>query len=133
MSEHPNARLVKSFFAAQAAGDLDALVEILSEDIIWPLPRGETRLSLDRTVVGLAVLTEMGINNFQASNGTFCFNVQKVFSGDEFVSVVSHNTAQTDQRTLDVQMAIQFRLVENKIVEVWESVDDMDAFYEFWR
>jgi uncharacterized protein len=133
MSEHPNARLVKSFFVAHAANDVDALVEILSEDAIWHLPRGGTRLSPDRTVVGLAALTEMSINNFQSSNGTFSFNVQEVFSGDEFVCVISHNTAQSDERTLDIRMAIQFRLVEGKIVEVWESVDDMEAFYEFWR
>jgi hypothetical protein len=30
-------------------------------------------------------------------------------------------------------MAIQFRLENGKIAEVWESPDDIDAYVEFWR
>ena len=46
---------------------------------------------------------------------------------------LSNNTAETDDRSLDIKMAIQFRILDHQVVEVWESPDDIDAFYGFWR
>jgi ketosteroid isomerase-like protein len=132
MAEHPNGSIVRRFFAAQAANDLVTLVEILAEDVIWHLPRGRTRLSADPTVVGLGALAEMGGRNFEASEGTFRFDVEHVFAGDIYAAVVTHNTAAAAGKSLDLRMVIQFKLVDGKIVEVWESPDDVDEFFHFW-
>jgi len=133
MAEHPNGIIVRKFFAAQATNDLATLIEILSEDIIWHLPRGQSRLSADPTVVGLGALAEMSARNFEASEGTFRFEVESVFAGDTYAAVVTHNTATTAGRSLDLRMVIQFQLDHEEIVEVWESPDDIDAFFSFWR
>jgi hypothetical protein len=47
--------------------------------------------------------------------------------------VIIHNTAITASRALDLHMVIQFQFEDRKIVEVWESPDDIDAFTDFWR
>jgi len=89
-------------------------------------------LSSDPTVGGLGALAEMAARNWEASDGTFRFNVQEVFAGNEFAIAVSNNTANARGRSLDIRMAIQFRISDGQIVEVWESPDDIDAFYDFW-
>ena len=118
---------------AQAANDLATLVEILAEDIVWHLPCGGTRLSLDPTVVGLGALAEMSARNFEASNGTFRFELEHVFAGYSYAAAMTRNTATTAYRTLDLHMVIQFQFEDGKIVEVWESPDDIDAFTDFWQ
>ena len=133
MAEHSNGSTVRRFFVAQAANDLTTLVDILAEDIVWHLPRGRTRLSLDPTVVGLDALAEMSARNTEASDGTFRFKLESVFAGDSYAAAVTHNTATTASRALDLHMVIQFQFEDGKIVEVWESPDDIDAFTDFWR
>jgi uncharacterized protein len=133
MAEHLNGSIVRRFFAAQAANDLVTLVEVLGEDVVWHLPRGGTRLSLDPTVVGLGALAEMSARNSEASDGTFRFELEHVFAGDSYAAAITHNTATTSDRALDLQMVIQFHVDDGKIVEVWESPDDIDAFTEFWQ
>ena len=133
MTEHSNASLVRRFFDAQAAGDLVTLLEILSEEIVSHLPTGATLLSESPTVVGLNQLAEMSGRNVDASDGTFRFEVERVFAGDHYAAVLTHNTAITSGRSLDLHMVIQFKLDEGKIVEVWESPDDIDVLLNFWR
>lgn len=133
MAEHPNGIVVRRFFKAQAANDLATMVEILAEDIVWHLPRGGTRLNMEPTVIGLGELAEMSVRNFEASEGMFRFEVERVFAGDTYAAVVTHNTATAADRSLDRYMVIQFKIDDGKIVEVWESPDDIDAFTSFWR
>jgi hypothetical protein len=52
--------------------------------------------------------------------------------GPEYAAAVTHNTARTADRTLDLRMMIHFRLDEGKLAEVWECPDDIDAFVRFW-
>jgi uncharacterized protein len=132
VAEHSNAVVVRRYFDAFAAGDLATMVDLLSEQTVWHLPTGGTRLSQNPTVSGLSALYEMGIRNVEASEGTFRFDVERVFAGDQFAAVISHNTASANGRTLDLHMVIQFKLENGKIVEVWESPDDIDAFSSFW-
>jgi uncharacterized protein len=133
MAEHANATTLRRFFTAYAANDLETLVELLAEDAVWHLPCGGTRLSRESTVYGLGALAEMTASNFEASEGTFRFEVQGVFAGPTYGAVISHNTARAADRVLDLHMVIQFRFHNGKIAEVWESPDDIDAFIEFWR
>ncbi|HEY6426553.1 MAG TPA: nuclear transport factor 2 family protein [Acidimicrobiales bacterium] len=133
MAEHSNGNIVRRFFAAHAADDLETLVEILAEDVVWHLPRGGTRLSLNPTVMGLGALAEVSARNAEASDGTFRFEVDRVFAGDSYAAAITHNTATTADRALDLHMVIQFQIEDGKIVEVWESPDDIDAFTNFWQ
>ena len=132
MAEHANAQLVRSFFAAHATGDLETLLRVLSPDVVWHHPRGGTVLSDDPDVVGLDQLGEVSARNMEASEGTFRFNVEKVFAGDRYAAVVSHNTAQAKGRALDLRMVLFFKIAGGQIVEVWEAPDDIDAFSAFW-
>ena len=131
-AEHPNGSIVRRFFAAHVTSDLATLIEILAEDVIWHLPRGRTRLSADPTVVGLGALAEMSGRNVEASEGTFRFDVEHVFAGDTYAAVVTHNTAEAAGQSLDLRMVIQFKILDEKIVEAWESPDDIDEFLNFW-
>jgi len=130
--EHPNGSIIRRFFEAHGTNDLVALIEVLAEDVIWHLPRGETQLSVNPTVVGLGALAEMSGRNFEASESTFRFDVERVFAGDAYAAAVTHNTAAAAGRSLDLRMVIQFKIDNGKIVEVWESPDDIDMFFSFW-
>ena len=133
MALHANAEIVRSFFEAQAANDFDTLLKVISEDVIWHLPRGGTRLSGVEDVVGLGELAEMSARNAEASEGTFQFDVEQLFAGDQYAAVVSHNTARAGGRVLDLRMVIFFRITAGQIAEVWEAPDDFESFSEFWR
>ncbi len=74
----------------------------------------------------------MSGRNFETSAGTFRFDVEHVLAGDIYAAVVSHNTAAAAGQSLALRMVIQFKLVDGKMVEVWESPDDIDAFFNFW-
>lgn len=78
-------------------------------------------------------LVQSTVANLTATDGTFQFNVQRVYAGDEYAVAISRNTAQAKGKLLDISMAISFKIVEGTIVEVWEAPDDIDAFVGFWR
>jgi len=78
-------------------------------------------------------LVQSTVANIVASEGTFQFNVQDVYAGDEYAVAISRNTAQAKGRVLDIMMALSFRIIADTIVEVWEAPDDIDAFVHFWR
>ena len=100
---------------------------------MWHLPHGGTRLSLDPTVVGFDALAEMSARNSEASDGTFRFQLESLFAGDSYAAAITRNTATMAHRALDLHMVIQFHFEDGKIVEVWESPDDIDTFTDFWR
>ena len=133
MSAHPNAEIVRRFFEALSAGDLDASSALLDADIVWHLPCGETVLSERRDVRGLEELGRTTVANITASEGTFRFDVQEVYAGDEYCVAMSRNTARARGRTLEIQMAISMRVIDGRIVEVWEAPNDFDAFVRFWQ
>jgi hypothetical protein len=88
---------------------------------------------VDRTVVGLRGLAEMSAQNFEASEGTFRFDLEEVYAGDTCAAAVTHNTAAAAGQSQDLHMVIQFEFDQGKIIEVWESPDDIDAFTDFWQ
>jgi uncharacterized protein len=133
MAAHSNGTTVRRFFAAHAANDVATLLEILSADTVWHLPRGGTRLSDSPEVVGIDELAEMSARNFEASEGTFRFELERVFAGDSIAAALTHNTATAGGKSLDLHMVIQFRIDGGKIHEVWESPDDIEAFTQFWQ
>ena len=133
MTAHQNASTVQRFFEALSAGDADASTRLLSPDIVWHLPCGGTVLGAHRDLRGMEELVQSTVANITATNGTFQFNVQDVYAGDEYAVAISRNTAQAKGKVLDIRMAISFRIIDHTIVEVWEAPDDLDAFVRFWQ
>lgn len=127
---HPNEDLIRSTYAAFAAGDLQAVGESLADDIVWH-SLGHSRLSRDYTahddVFGLFGRL------FEETGGTFRIELNDVLANDEIAVALTTNHAERLGRTLVYDEAAVFRVADGKIAEAWLYVDDQEAHAAFFR
>lgn len=115
-NEHPNISVLKKFDPTNVAGAAD----ILAEDAVWhffnpllPDVRGDY----------------VGLKGFQAffekmrglTSGTFKVNpISASAIGDELVVVHTKNTMVLEDRQLETDVVVVWRIVDGKITEVWD-------------
>ncbi len=116
--EHPNAALMRRFFAAFGAVDRDGLAECMIPDLVWHFP-GHSPLSGDwRGVDGLlngirAIAMTLG----RGANG---FELLHVLA-DDGVAVTVHRDYYTgEDNTLDLRYVLYVRIEDGRMAEVWE-------------
>lgn len=128
MGAAENAAAIRSGYAAFNRGDIDALVELFDEDIVWHFP-GTSKLAGDH--IGrdatLAAIGEYGA----ASGGTLQATPVDVMASDDHVTGWARDTASTKGRTLDINSVVIFTMRDGKVTEALHIVDDpaaLDAF-----
>ena len=122
--------VVRRFFAALAAGDLDAAGECLHEEAIWHFP-GASRIA--GTHRGWPAIRD----NFLAKLGplsrhTFRAEVLDVAVGAEYIVEFGTGTAEHAGRRLDVTVCQLMRIRGGKILEVRGHYSDQAALDAFW-
>jgi len=126
-----NVDLVRKGYAAFAAGDLDALGEVMSPDVVHLAP-GSNRTSGEyrgqEQVFGLYGML------FELSGGTFAIElVRAEAKGDDQVVARHHGTAKReDGETYEGDSTIVFTIVDGKATLLDESHDDQAAVDAFW-
>ncbi len=117
-AEHPNAALMRRFFAAFGAADRERLGECMAPDLVWHFP-GHSPLSGDwRGVDGLlngirAIAMTLG----RGANG---FELLHVLA-DDGVAVTVHRDYYTgEDNTLDLRYVLYVRIEDGRMAEVWE-------------
>lgn len=121
---------VGRYGAAIAAGDMTALAATLSEDIVWHQP-GDNPLSGDH-VGPDGVVAHLG-RFFELSQGTFRLEADEVVaSGDLVVMTVTFSAHREAKKLLQSGVDV-FRVVDDRIVEVWLISEDQAAEDAFWR
>jgi hypothetical protein len=129
MAETPeeNIAVVQNFFAAYGENDLEAIGEVLDEDVRWHIPG---RHPLSGTLEGrdevLAFFGQLALSGFQAE--------PIYFGADETHVVDIHRGYSTVENApnVDTTWALIYRIEDGKIVEATNLSADQDAANTFF-
>ena len=128
MTEHPNAVAVLRSFEAFNSGDLDALRENFTDDIVL---RFAGNNAMSGTYRGReAVMDALG----RAIQGWGPHaELEAILASDDHVIAFFHATSERDDRTLDVVHAMPIKLnAEAKLTDIWFLANDQRAYDQFW-
>ena len=129
MADHANVGLISDGYKAFAAGDMDALGKLFSEDVVWHVPgtspvAGEYK-GQEATFAYFGQLMEL-------SGGTFKAEPHDIVGNGEHVVGMHHNTGTRDGKTLDGSEILIFHMRDGKAVEGWEHHADLTGWDSFW-
>ena len=111
------------------AGDLSAVQELLSEDLVYTLPG---RSPLAGTTHGIAEHLQMLKSARDHSGGTLKLTPTALAVDGEHLFVWGAISARRGERKLDAPHCVVFRFQDGKIVEGRTVPTDLYAFDEFW-
>ncbi|WP_435746428.1 nuclear transport factor 2 family protein [Microbacterium sp. PMB16] len=121
--------VVGQYGAAIAAGDMDALVATLADDVVWHQP-GANQRSGDH-VGPEAVLAHLGAF-MRVSGGTFTLETESATEAGDLVATTVRFTARRDGAVLDQHGVDVFRIAGDRIAEIWLISEDQPAEDLFW-
>jgi ketosteroid isomerase-like protein len=126
--DHPHALLAKQVWDAVSDGDVDALAEICSEDLVWHAaghgPRSGTYRGQESVFAYLASIGE--------DAERFDSILEDILVGVERVSVLFRVDGLRKGRHLETDYILIFRIAQSHLAEVWALPWDQDAVTDFW-
>jgi uncharacterized protein len=129
MSDHPNVQRMRDGYDAFAKGDLAALRELMTEDIVWHVP-GHSALAGDYSGIE-AVLAFFG-RIMESTGGSFRAEPLTLLADEHYGAAPVKITAHRGDRHLDVMNVQASRLVDGRVAEFWDTSTDPDATEAFF-
>jgi ketosteroid isomerase-like protein len=128
MLDHPNAQLVWRAADAFQRGDLATFATCYADEAVWHVP-GEGPLSGEYR--GTESILALFARAYGLSGGTLRVEPLDVMASESHAVLWQHVSGVRDGRTLEVDEALVFRIVDDRIAEVWERTDQyaMDDFF----
>ena len=130
MTADENVAIMRRGYAAFNSGDMNTLVELFDEGLVWHLP-GRSRFAGDyqSREATLAYFGQLA----QETGGTFQAELQHLLADDEDrVIGIQRSTGQRDGKRLDVGNCIVFQLKDGRVIDGREHFHDLYAWDEFW-
>src|SRR5882762_7045705 len=131
--EHPNARLIRDFHAAQnrfyAGGDQEPVRAMLAPDVTWHVP-GHSALAGD--YVGRDEVLRYFAHRRKLAHATFRIAVRRVLADDERAVILAGGQLERDGETFRWETVGVFRVAAGTIAECWVLPYDQYAFDEIW-
>ena len=126
---HPNVDLLNKGYDAFDKGDLDALRDLFSQDVVFHIP-GDSQISgdfrgQDEVFAFFGKLVEL-------SGGTFRLERHAVLADDEHGTVMHTITAERDGKTLSQKGVDIHHISGGKVTEFWGFTEDTVAANQFW-
>jgi uncharacterized protein len=130
MGAEENLAVMRRGYEAFNVGDMDTLIEVFDESIVWHLPG---RSSMANDYQGRdATLAYFG-QLAQKTGGTFRAELQHLLTDDDDRVVgIQRSTADRDGKHLDVGNCIVFQLKDGRVIDGREHFHDLYAWDEFW-
>lgn len=125
------AEVVRRFYAAVAARDMEAAEQCFTADAVWHLP-GVSAIAGDH-VGWSAIRDDFLMKLAPLSGGTFRADLVDVAVGQTYVVAVQHATARTAGKSLDVTGCQLVRVEDGLIQEVRGHYSDQGALDAFWH
>ncbi len=124
-STHPNAELLRRFFAAFGAADRDAMRELTTDHFSWTFPGSSAIAGTYHGVDGLldgirhtAMTLGMGRNGFE---------LQHILADDDLVVTIHRDFHSGDDNTLDLQYLLVVEVCDGRMDRVREIPFDQEA------
>jgi ketosteroid isomerase-like protein len=130
MGSEENVAIMQRAYDAFNKADMDTLIEIFDESIVWHLPgRSSMAKDYEGRDATLAYFGEIG----EKTAGTFQAELQHLLADDDDRVVgIQRSTGERDGKRLDVGNAIVFELKDGRVVDGREHFHDLYAWDEFW-
>jgi ketosteroid isomerase-like protein len=130
MTADENATILRRAYAAFNTGDMDTLIEVFDESIVWHLPgRSAMAKDYEGRDATLAYFGQLA----QETSGTFRAELVSALADDENRVVgMQRSIADRDGRHLDVGCCIVFEFKDGRVVDGREHFHDLYAWDEFW-
>lgn len=130
MAEHPHAALVRRGYEAFSQGDMETLRSLMAGDATHHVP-GAHPLSGDYK--GLDAIIDLYGRLGEETGGTMRVQLRYLLvDGRGHVMALHRFTAERQGKQMDETGGIVFRIVGDKITDLDECVENMDASNEFW-
>jgi Ketosteroid isomerase-related protein len=130
MTADENVAIMQRAYDAFNSADMDTLIEIFDESIVWHLP-GRSSMADDYQGrdATLAYFGQLG----QETGGTFRAQLERlVGDDDDRVVGIQRSTGDRNGKHLDVSDCIVFQLKDGRVTDGREHFDDLYAWDEFW-
>ena len=114
---HPNVAVLSRFDPRNVAGSAD----VVAEDVVFHFFNPNLP-DIQGDYVGLTALQEFFGQMAEKTAGTFRVNPISVTAavGDELVVVQSKNTMILEDRKIETDVVVVWRIVDGRITEVWD-------------
>lgn len=121
---------VRKGFEAFANGDLAALQELFSPDIVW---HGAGTSLVSGDFKGTDEVFGLFGRILEETQGTFSQDIHALTEGDDHVVAITHATATRNGKTYDDNQILIFHVDDaNKVTEAWITPWDQAGANEFW-
>jgi ketosteroid isomerase-like protein len=127
MAEHPNATLVRQYLERQELSDIDAMAEMLADDVEWhEIGRAEP-------IRGKAALAERYMGSGQPEWKITGGEVHDVIGGDDHTVALLSANAEWGDKTLSYRVAEIYHIKDGKVTARWAFSDDTEAINSFFK
>jgi ketosteroid isomerase-like protein len=130
MDAKVNADAIREGYEAFNAGDLDRLSAVFDESARWHVPGRSPMAGVyegrDATFGYFGRIAEETGGNFRA-------DLRELIASESHVVGLHRNQGKRGGKTLDVGVALVFKMHDGRIVEAWEHYDDLYASDDFWQ
>jgi ketosteroid isomerase-like protein len=124
MDEHPNAKILRDMADRMTAGDMDAALAVLADDVVW---HESGRAEPPRGKQALAQRYAESVSDFEIRA-----HAHDVFASDDHGVQLMNVTARRGDKTLEYRTAEIYHLKDGKITARWAFSDDTAAIVEFF-
>jgi uncharacterized protein len=129
MTADENVAIMQRAYDAFNSADMDTLIEIFDESIVWHLPgRSSFADDYQGRDATLAYFGQLG----ELTGGTFRAELQQLLGAGDRVVGIQRSTAERDGKHLDVDNCIVFQLKDGRVIDGREHFEDLYAWDEFW-
>jgi len=124
MAEHPNAKILQDMADRMKAGDMDAALDVLADDVEWhEIGRSEPT----RGKQALAQRYAESVGDFEIEA-----DLHDVLANDEHAIQLMNVTVRRGGKTLEYRTAEIYHMSGGKITARWAFSDDTAAIVEFF-
>jgi ketosteroid isomerase-like protein len=121
---------MKRYLDTFAEGDLEALMEFFSPEVVWHVA-GSHRLAGDYR--GKPALLDYFRQARDETAGSIKLDPTAIMASDQHIALFLRVTGERAGKRLDVEQAQAFTVdADGKLAEFWSMADDQAALDEFW-
>ena len=129
MTDHPNLERARAGYEAFAAGDLAAVIDLFSDDIVWH--SGGSNVLTGDYKGKEAVLGFFGLL-MQESDGSFTNEIHDMLANDEHGVALVTMSATRGGKSFEGNVVHIFNMSDGKMTEFWAIPEDQSRYDKFW-